>query len=65
MNEIAPDDKELVKDRMRRLLDKTDFQDILTDLASLNILHSGAHERVGLEITISRQISRVVEALLK
>lgn len=65
MNEIAPDDKELVKDRMRRVLETPDISKIVTDLAHLNTLHSSDHTRPGLEAGISRDISRVVEVLLK
>jgi hypothetical protein len=64
-NEIAPDDKELVKDRLRRLFETPEIEEIARDISVLRTLHSAHNDRPSLEIKISRAISKVVEVLLK
>lgn len=64
-NEIAPDDKELVKDRLRRLLETDELLDIGRDISVLRTLHSAHNDRPSWEIKITRAISKVVESLLK
>lgn len=64
-NEIAPDDKELVKDRMRRMLETDELLDIGRDISVLRALHSSHNDRPSLETKIERAISKAVEVLLK